>query len=292
MADAEPRRGRHGRRDAPVRRRDGGGGGIGRAPRSRAGPRAHVRTRAARQPGGPDHGPRRPERPRDQGRVHRGRVGADDEGGHDLQRLEDLSLDYGGPALGRGVDRLGRGPRRAVHAGRRAVRRRAQRVHHLGSLAAADERLVGNAVGETGLGGSPGRRPPVRVSGPADARAGDVLQVQRRAGEPARAGGATRRARSTAGDAAEGGHGAHRGVEHVAVARLRELVGDDRRARRPVGERRRPLGRGHAHQRPRPRSLRLPLPADGELEGRAAHLRGVDRDGADSGRREPEATAT
>ena len=52
---------------------------------------------------------------------------------------------------------------------------------------------------------------------------------------------------------------------------------------RPVGQRRRPLGRRHAHQRPRSRPFRLPVPADGELEGQTAHLGGVDRDGPHSG---------
>ena len=47
--------------------------------------------------------------------------------------------------------------------------------------------------------------------------------------------------------------------EHLAVARLREFMGDDRWAERAIRERRGPLGWRDVHQRSRPRPLRVSL---------------------------------
>ena len=65
---------------------------------------------------------------------------------------------------------------------------------------------------------------PERVVQPEAARAGHPLQIQRRARERARARGAARHPPPLARGAPRGGDGADRRVEHVALARLRELV--------------------------------------------------------------------
>jgi CubicO group peptidase (beta-lactamase class C family) len=54
----------------------------------------------------------------------------------------------------------------------------------------------------------------------------------------------------------EHGHGSHRRIRHVALVRLRQLLGGAGRRARAVGQRRRALGRRHVHQRPRHGALR------------------------------------
>src|SRR5439155_1404421 len=69
----------------------------------------------------------------------------------------------------------------------------------------------------------------------------------------------------------------------VALARLREFVGGDRRPQDPVDDRRRPLGRRHVHQRLRYGPVRIPLPPQRPVEGSDDRLRQVDPDGAHAG---------
>ena len=109
---------------------------------------------------------------------------------------------------------------------------RAQPEDQVGSPAAADERLAGHAVGQAGLGGSSGRRDARRAGEPQAVRAGHALQVQRRARQRDGAGGAAGVAPAAARGAARRGDGADRRLVHVAVVRLRELVGRHRRRRR------------------------------------------------------------
>ena len=52
-------------------------------------------------------------------------------------------------------------------------------------------------------------------------------------------------------------HGPDRRLEHLALVRLRQFVGGDRRPAGAVVDRRRPLGRRHVHQRLRHGALRL-----------------------------------
>src|SRR5215203_1358908 len=80
---------------------------------------------------------------------------------------------------------------------------------------------------------------------------------------------------------AEGEHPrSDRCVEHVALVRLRELVGDPGRQRRPVDDRGRALGRRHVHQRPGYGALRIPDAAARQMEGSPASVGAVDRAGA------------
>ena len=85
---------------------------------------------------------------------------------------------------------------------------------------------------------------------------------------------------AAAGVSARRGHGADRRVEHVAVARIRELVDRPRRPARPIDDRRRPLGRRHVHLGSRHGPLRLSLPAQRQVEGSPDRLAEVDRHGA------------
>ena len=72
-----------------------------------------------------------------------------------------------------------------------------------------------------------------------------------------------------------------RRLEPLALARLRELLGDDRRARDPVGQRRAGTGAAGWHISALDLApLRLSVPPGRELGRRTADLRGMDRDGA------------
>ena len=175
LAD-EDRRG--GRLRSGTARRGGGvrrGFGVERAQRPRAEPRAYVRAGALRKPGRPDDRARRAERHRGQGRLHRPGVGAVEEGGHDLQRLEDLPLHGRRSSLRQGAHRLGRRPGGPLHARRRTLRFGTQRVHHLGPPAPPDERLAGDALRKARLGRPAGGRSPLRVPRPSDVQAGNPL---------------------------------------------------------------------------------------------------------------------
>ena len=88
----------------------------------------------------------------------------------------------------------------------------------------------GHAVGQAGLGGSPGRRQAGRLAEPQAVRAGHALQVQRRARERHGAGGAAGLAPAAAGRAARGNDGADRRLVDVALVRLRKFLGRARRA--------------------------------------------------------------
>jgi CubicO group peptidase (beta-lactamase class C family) len=81
---------------------------------------------------------------------------------------------------------------------------------------------------------------------------GSVLEVQRRAREPARVRRAAGVASAAAAGAARARDGADRRLEHLALARLRQLLGRAGRPEGPVGQRRRALGRRDVDQRPRP----------------------------------------
>ena len=76
------------------------------------------------------------------------------------------------------------------------------------------------------------------------------------------------------------------GLDHLGLARLRELVGLLRRTHDPVAERRRALGRRDDPQRVRPGPIRPLHPAQGQLERRAARVGGLVRDGDDRRRGE------
>ena len=121
--------------------------------------------------------------------------------------------------------------------GRRPVRGGAQPEDQVGSPAAPDERLAGHAVGQARLGRSARRREAGRLAEPAAARAGHALQVQRRPRQRDGAGRAAGVAAAAAAGAARGSDGADRRVVHVALVRLRELVGRHRRPESAVGER-------------------------------------------------------
>ena len=87
---------------------------------------------------------------------------------HDVQRHQDVSLHRGGRCIRSRTNPLGDGSRRTLHArGRRPVHLGAQRADHLGAPPAADERLVGHAVGKTGLGRSSAARPDAGAVGEA-----------------------------------------------------------------------------------------------------------------------------
>ena len=144
---------------------------------------------------------------------------------HDVQRHEDVSLHRRGTRSRARPDSRRQRSRPRLRARRRAVRCRAQPVHHLGSPAAADERLVWHVVGEAGLGRSSGRRATIRLAAPADARAGHALQVQRRSRQPSRAMRTASVAPAAAASAARSDDGSDRRVEYVALVWLRQLMG-------------------------------------------------------------------
>ncbi len=129
---------------------------VRRAEGSRSRPRAlGLRARAVRLPRRTHDGAGPFERSRGPGRLHRRRVGRDREGGHDLQRHQDASLDRGRVGVRSGSHRK---PGRSRERLRRAripgsLRERAQPEDHLGPSAPADQRLGGNALGKTRLGG-------------------------------------------------------------------------------------------------------------------------------------------
>ena len=71
---------------------------------------------------------------------------------------------------------------------------------------------------------------------------------------------AARPAAAAARCPARGGDGADRRLEHVAMARLRQLLDRSRRPQGAVDDRRRPLGRRHVHRRLGHGALRLSVP--------------------------------
>ena len=84
---------------------------------------------------------------------------------------------------------------------------------------------------------------------------------------------AARVAAPAARGAARGGHGSDRRVDHLALVRLRQLVGRDRRQAHAVGAGRRPLRRRHVHQRLGHGALRLSVPAQRQVERTARSSR-------------------
>ena len=130
------------------------------------------------------------ERPDHQERLCRRRLGRHPRCGHDVQRDQDVLVDGGWCRVAEGIDsRRHRQGARLHAAGRESLRRSAQSDHHLGAPAAANERLERRALGQARLGRSAGRQARgVGQSTAASAR--HSLQVQRRACERARAGGA------------------------------------------------------------------------------------------------------
>ena len=173
-------------------------------------------------------------------RLHRRRVGRAGPRGHDVQRDQNVSDDGRRVGVAERAHPRRERPCARLHASRRRfVRRAAQPADHVGPSAAADERLAGHALGQARLGRSargrlvdwPNRKlyepgthykyNDVRVNVMALA----LLHVLRT---------------SAAGGAARGDHGADWRLVHVALVRLREFVGRDRRPPRAVG-----CGGGH-----------------------------------------------
>ena len=87
-------------------------------------------------------------------------------------------------------------------------------------------------------------------------------------------------------------HGADRRLEHVALARLRELVDRSRRPTRPIDDGRRALGRRHVHLGPRHGAVRISVPAQRQVEGPSDRLAEMDRHGAYRPVRRTPVTAT
>ena len=79
-------------------------------------------------------------------------------------------------------------------------------------------------------------------------------------------------------------HGPDRRLQHLALVRLRQRLGRDRRPGGAVGDRRRPLGRRHVHQCLRHGALRIPDAQPRQVAGPAAALRAMDPHGADADR--------
>jgi hypothetical protein len=160
---------------------------------------------------------------------------------HVLQRRQEL------PVGGRRAGLRPRADRRSPRAGRR-------RPHHVAPPAPADQPVAGDAVGQAQLLRSGLGRHTAR---PARQRLG----LQRRAREPARARAAPPLAAPAARRPARRVDGPDRRFEQLALARLPQLLRDDRREAHAVGQRRRPLGRRPVGEHARPRALRPPVPA-------------------------------
>ena len=239
-------------------------------------------------------GSRRRERHHHAQRLHRRRVGRPEARRHDQQRHEDVPDDGRRAGVAARADSRRQRLRARLHAAARRSVRVASTTRRSSGITCCARRATGRArcgasrtgpigrwaksrrTGRTGKLWEPGthfKYNDVRVNVMALA----ALQVWRRA--------AARRA-------ARGSDGSDRRLVHVALVRLRQLVGRDRRPEDAVGERRRPLGRRHVHQRVRHGALRLSVPAQRQVEGPPDRVREVDPDGAHAGERQRRPTAT
>ena len=144
--------------------------------------------------------------------------------------------------------------------------------HH---LLTADLGMGRRAVGQAG----PDRPPPQRRRpsrdrqkghAPRPAGAGQFLGIQRRAGQPPRAGAAAAVAPAVAGGVPRAGDGPDRRLADMGMARLPQLLCRDRRKADAVGVGRLALGRRRVHPCPGPGADRPVAAARRRLE-RAAH---------------------
>ena len=211
--------------------------------RGRAGEPGHQRSRrrdgravpergAVQHAHRPDPAPRRVERRDRPAWLRRGRVGRHGPRRHDVQRHEDVPLDRRRCGVRSRPDSRGDRSGRGLHAeGRGPLCLGAQRADHVGAPASPDERLVGDALGKARLGRPSAAWTNARaMEKPGNARAGDLLQIQRHPRERARAVGALRARTAAAGGAERVDHGSDRRIVDVALGSVRQRVGGDRRA--------------------------------------------------------------